>query len=409
MHTSPLAQPGAGDSGGMNVYVRELVVGAGPAGVRTDVYVRPCGRRRAARGGRRRARVPRSCTSTPDRPTGQGEARRGGRRVHRRRWASTSRRRLARTPTPSTPTTGCRAWPATGSSTSCRCRWCRRSTRWPGQGRSPASCALPSRPGAAAPRPRSSAAPTPSSPRARPRRTQLVQLYGAERQRIEIVAPGVDHAFFSPASSERARQAVQLRTGHPVLLFVGRIQPLKGVDRGRGCPGRAASCRPTADPGALLVVVGGASGQDGPAEQVHVRSMGARALGLERQVRFVPPQPHDLLSTYYRAADVCVVPRLRSRSASSPSKPPPAAPPWWPPRGRAHDPGRRRSHRVLVEGRDPADFARPLAAILADPGLAGALGRAGAVRAGSYTWAAAARALWGRGEALTSAVLVACG
>ena len=40
LHTSPLAQPGAGDSGGMNVYVRELVSGLAQAGVTSDVYVR---------------------------------------------------------------------------------------------------------------------------------------------------------------------------------------------------------------------------------------------------------------------------------------------------------------------------------------------------------------------------------
>ena len=40
MHTSPLAQPGSGDSGGMNVYVRELVAALAQAGVRSEVYVR---------------------------------------------------------------------------------------------------------------------------------------------------------------------------------------------------------------------------------------------------------------------------------------------------------------------------------------------------------------------------------
>jgi D-inositol-3-phosphate glycosyltransferase len=63
----------------------------------------------------------------------------------------------------------------------------------------------------------------------------------------------------------------------------------------------------------------------------------------------------------------------------------------------------------LVEGRDPADFARPLATLLADAGLAARMGRAAAARAGAYTWAAAAHDLWSRGEALTSAALVACG
>ena len=58
---------------------------------------------------------------------------------------------------------------------------------------------------------------------------QLVQYYDADPDRIEIVPPGVDHALFSPGNQAGARWA--LRSGDsPVLLFVGRIQPLKGVD-----------------------------------------------------------------------------------------------------------------------------------------------------------------------------------
>ena len=58
---------------------------------------------------------------------------------------------------------------------------------------------------------------------------QLVDLYAAEPSRVEVVPPGVDHAFFSPGYQGGAREAVGLGPG-PVLLFVGRIQPLKGVD-----------------------------------------------------------------------------------------------------------------------------------------------------------------------------------
>ena len=53
--------------------------------------------------------------------------------------------------------------------------------------------------------------------------------YGADRGRIEIVPPGVDHAFFAPGDRRGARWALGLGA-EPVLLFVGRIQPLKGVD-----------------------------------------------------------------------------------------------------------------------------------------------------------------------------------
>jgi D-inositol-3-phosphate glycosyltransferase len=117
-----------------------------------------------------------------------------------------------------------------------------------------------------------------------------------------------------------------------------------------------------------------------------------------------------MLSSYYRAVDTCIVPShsesfgLVALEAAACGVPVVAAAVGG--LTTLVDDGRT---GYLVEGRDPGDFARPLAAILADPGLARALGRAGAARAGAYTWAAAARALWGRGEALTSAVLVGCG
>ena len=59
--------------------------------------------------------------------------------------------------------------------------------------------------------------------------SQLVQLYGADPERIAIVAPGVDHAFFGPGDQAQARRAVGLDGAGPVVLFAGRIQPLKGL------------------------------------------------------------------------------------------------------------------------------------------------------------------------------------
>ena len=58
--------------------------------------------------------------------------------------------------------------------------------------------------------------------------SQLAVLYDAPADRIEIVPPGVDHAFFSPGDQQGARSALGLGPG-PVLLFVGRVQPLKRV------------------------------------------------------------------------------------------------------------------------------------------------------------------------------------
>ena len=59
---------------------------------------------------------------------------------------------------------------------------------------------------------------------------QFLRLYGEPAGKIEIIAPGVEHAFFAPGDRAGARNAVGLPVDGPVLLFVGRIQPLKGPD-----------------------------------------------------------------------------------------------------------------------------------------------------------------------------------
>lgn len=59
---------------------------------------------------------------------------------------------------------------------------------------------------------------------------QIVELYGADPDRVRIVPLGVDHAFFSPGDRPQARRALGLPDSGPLLLFVGRIQPLKGAD-----------------------------------------------------------------------------------------------------------------------------------------------------------------------------------
>ena len=85
-----------------------------------------------------------------------------------------------------------------------------------------------------------------------------------------------------------------------MLLYVGRIQPLKGADL-------AVRALAELDGDVSLLVVGGPSGTNGAAQVVALRKLVAD-LGLDDRVRFVPPQPHDRLAAYYQAADVCLVP-----------------------------------------------------------------------------------------------------
>jgi D-inositol-3-phosphate glycosyltransferase len=216
---------------------------------------------------------------------------------------------------------------------------------------------------------------------------QLVDLYGAAPDRIEIVPPGVDHAFFSPgyAPGERAGARAALGLGDaPMLLFVGRIQPLKRA--GLAVAALAAMGRRDA----TLVIVGGPSGADGERELASVRAL-AEVAGVADRVRFVPPQPHHLLSSWYRAADLVVVP---SRSESFGLVALEAAACGTPVVAAAVggltsivDDG---VTGLLVDGSDPAVWAAHLDAVLDDTDGSRAMAHAAVVRARHYTWPTAA-------------------
>ncbi len=231
---------------------------------------------------------------------------------------------------------------------------------------------------------------------------QFLRLYGEPAGKIEIIAPGVEHAFFAPGDRAGARNAIGLPIGRPVLLFVGRIQPLKGPDV--AVRALAALKRPDA----LLLIVGGASGSDGAGEMNHLRDL-ITELGVVGQVRFIEPQPHHILSTYYRAADVVLVPSrsesfgLVALEASACGIPVVAS-------GVGGlltlvDHG---DNGFLVHDRDPQLYARYIAKILDDPQQAAAMGRRGAVRARQYTWGFAAARLRRVYADLTVRELVAC-
>jgi D-inositol-3-phosphate glycosyltransferase len=216
---------------------------------------------------------------------------------------------------------------------------------------------------------------------------QFRRLYGDPQGRIEIVAPGVEHAFFAPGERSGARFALGIDERVPVILFVGRIQPLKGPD---------VAIRALAElgrPDARLLVVGGASGLEGDAEAARAREL-VDELGLSTQVEFVPPQPHHILSTYYRAADVVIVP---SRSESFGLVALEAAACGIPVVASAVgglqslvDDGET---GFLIAERDPAMYARAIARILDDPLLAASMAVAAAARAKRYTWGFAAARL----------------
>ena len=132
---------------------------------------------------------------------------------------------------------------------------------------------------------------------------QLSCLYGAPHDRIKTIHPGVDHGVFHSGDRHEARAALGINDEDAVLLYVGRIQPLKGLELAV----RAANeVLPALDRDLTFMVVGGASGESGQRELERTKAL-VRSLGLSERVRFVGAQPHHKLPTYYRAADVLTV------------------------------------------------------------------------------------------------------
>ena len=394
MHTSPLAQPGVGDSGGMNVYVREMVSATAHAGIDCTVYTRrwrdDLPSEIVVEPGFRVRHIAAGPIDLPKEmlPEVVGEFTDGVREalfespadvIHANYWLSgLSGHRLKHElgiPLVCTFHTLARVKATSGDPEPER----RERAEAEIIGCSDAICVSGTE-----------------------EEHQVRHLYGDPPGRLEIVTPGVEHAFFSPGDRRGARRALGLDPHRSILLFVGRIQPLKGLDvavRGLAHLGEM---------NAQLIVVGGASGADGNTEVQRIHALVAE-LGLSSQVRFVDPQPHHLLSSWYRAADVCLVP---SRSESFGLVALEAAACGTPVVASAVGGLRTlvdHGHTgFLVEGRDPAVFAAYVEELLANPGLAAMMGHEAAARARGYTWSLAAARLRRLYADLAVGALVEC-
>ncbi len=208
-------------------------------------------------------------------------------------------------------------------------------------------------------------------------------IYGSSPGTVEVITPGVDRAYFSPGSRSGARSALGLGA-HPVLLFVGRIQALKGVDVA------VETLASLTDTTAVLLVVGGASGAEGEAELARVKQL-AHQYGVTARVKFLPPQPHHLLATYYRAADVVLVPSrsesfgLVALEASACGTPVVATAV-----GGLLSLVENDVNGYLVPDRDAEMFARRVSQVLGNPSLATQLGTQAVARSAGYSWQHAA-------------------
>jgi D-inositol-3-phosphate glycosyltransferase len=232
---------------------------------------------------------------------------------------------------------------------------------------------------------------------------QFASLYNADPARVHIVPLGVEHAYFAPGYRPQARRALGLDEKSDLLLYVGRIQKLKGADLALET---LIELRRRAR-NASLAIVGGPSGPEGRAALAQLHERVAEA-GVIHDVRFVAPQAHRQLSSWMRAADVTLVPSraesfglvaLESSACGTPVV--------------ASDVGGLTTlvdegvTGYLLSGRDASVWADAAERIL-DSEDPMAMSNAAVLRARGYTWKRAGEWLADLTQALASASLAHC-
>ena len=130
-------------------------------------------------------------------------------------------------------------------------------------------------------------------------RDAMARLYGADAAKVSLVPCGVDLSVFRPLDQKAVRDRLGLN-GEKILLYVGRVEPLKGLDLLVETAAQMDS-----EDGVRVIVVG--ADVNGDREMDRVKLL-AKERDLEGQIDFVGQVDHKELPLYYNAADVCVVP-----------------------------------------------------------------------------------------------------
>jgi D-inositol-3-phosphate glycosyltransferase len=210
----------------------------------------------------------------------------------------------------------------------------------------------------------------------------LIRLYGADPDHVHVVAPGIDLATFQPLDRADARRKIGYGPGR-VLLFVGRLERLKGVDVAIRA---LALLRDRAHDDLRLIVLG-EDVRDGEESEKERLKQVASASGVRDRVDFLGSVAHHELPYFYAAADVCVMPSysesfgLVALEAQACGRPVVAS-------GVS---GLRSVVRdevsgYLIDDHDPAIYAERIGRLLADPELAQQMGRRGRLLAQRFSW-----------------------
>jgi D-inositol-3-phosphate glycosyltransferase len=139
---------------------------------------------------------------------------------------------------------------------------------------------------------------------------QMAEFYGADPHKISIVPPGVDLNRFRPMSRLEARQHLGLPPDRQTILFVGRIQPLKGIDTLIKALSLIKKREPDLVKNVCVCVIGGDPRQDSDYEKSELARLRSLQTELELGdlVTFLGAKDQDSLIYYYSAAALAVMP-----------------------------------------------------------------------------------------------------
>jgi len=378
LHTSPLEQPGSGDAGGMNVYVRSVAVEMAKMGVEVDIFTRACAPDQPHAVELAPGVTVHHVTAGPRRkvakellPKLAGELAEGVARsalhgprfdaLHSHYWVSgVAGISLAR------------HWDVPLVHTMHTMARVKNLQLQPGETPEPQV------------RIHGEQEIVDSAARLIANTTteadELAAWYGADPESIDVVAPGVDLEVFSPAGRFEARTRHNLRRGEFHVVFAGRIQRMKGPQVLVESAARLRACRP--DIPLRVSILGAPSGSE-----VLDLEAAIRAHGLEGVVQLHPPVAASDLAGWFRSADVVAVPSfsesfgLVALEAQACGTPVLAADVGGLPK--AVSSGRT---GVLVQGHDPSRWAVELETLYDHRAWRGELGRSAAEHARSFGW-----------------------
>lgn len=220
---------------------------------------------------------------------------------------------------------------------------------------------------------------------------ELIDLYAADPAKVRVIEPGVDLATFTPGAASAARSRLDLPLDAEIILFVGRIQPLKAPDVLLRAIANLLAAEPHRRANLIVGILGGPSGTG--LERPRALQQLARDLGIADVVQFVPPVSRAGLADWFRAADLVTVPSrsesfgLVALEALASGAPVLAA-------DVGGLPGAVGPGGILVHGHDPADWAHAIAGLLDDPDLRKQLSEAGIAHAAAHGWERTTEALF---------------